>query len=365
MRPAAPMIVVASPNTNLDVVFVLSQLVVGSVTRAEAQVARVGGKPFNVARALRAMGVGATMVVLVGEELADAARQECAAARMPCVVVSCRAPARVCATVVELRGTGPATGRDPATVVNGPGEPPSGAELAAFEEALRSCLHPGDVLVLAGSMPAGVGGPAMAGLVSLGHAAGAAVVLDTSGEWLDEGLVARPEVVKVNRSELTSARGSGGQDAFTDGPALAPQARNLIVTAGPSGARAWLGGQGPSWLVLPPPVATRSSVGCGDAMTAGVAAGLAGSFGAPCQPGGGHPGGGQPGGGQPGGGQPGGAAWSGARPEGQAGKLLAGLVHGTAWAAATALEAGPDLRPELVPALLCEVRVLGGALHSA
>jgi 1-phosphofructokinase len=162
-------------------------------------------------------------------------------------------------------------GQGRATVVNGTGPAPSPEAVAAVEQRTLESLGRGDVLVLAGSLPPGMPG-VLERLVSGGRARGAIVLVDTSGSWLREALAAGPQVVKINADE---ASGRSGESTLTGArPAGFEDIDVLAVTAGSGDTRAWIGDS--TWRLTPPSgIAIANTVGAGDAVTAGLALGLA------------------------------------------------------------------------------------------
>ncbi len=90
-----------------------------------------------------------------------------------------------------------------------------GAEPTAHErdEFLRACVRglreewQPAVLVISGSLPAGIGADFYVSLIAAARAAGARVFVDTSGEALRASSNARPDFVKVNRAEAQTLVG--------------------------------------------------------------------------------------------------------------------------------------------------------------
>ena len=254
------MIVIPSLGTSRDVILDAPGWRRGAVGRAERQFVLPGGKPLNVARFLGAMGVPCRLVLL-----ADAALATDAAAMLPPRVSAdllvTAAPSRTDVAIVDGRGG--------LTVLNGPPAPIEPGELDAAMEATEAALAERDVLVLAGSQPAG----AVRRLLEGGRRVSARVLVDLSGGDLLDGLAGRPELVKVNAAELAASRGADVERAWRDGPGLIPEAGAVVVTRGGRGLRAWL----PSGKVVRVP-AIRAPVvnpfGAGDAVTAALAAAL-------------------------------------------------------------------------------------------
>ena len=96
---------------------------------------------------------------------------------------------------------------------------------------MRGADRASAVVVLAGSLPAGVPPDAYAQLIAAATDAGVPVLLDAEGEALALGAAAGPAVVKVNVSELASA--TGEREAEAGALALRRAgARTVVVTEG-------------------------------------------------------------------------------------------------------------------------------------
>lgn len=159
----------------------------------------------------------------------------------------------------------------PETGLNGTGPALAGEDLDRMEQRLAAALRPGDILVLSGSLPAGLPADAYVRLAKTAPP-GVVVVLDASGPALQEGLAVRPFLVKPNRQELEELAGQP-----------LPEERDLLRWAerlqhmGPKNVLVSLGGQGALLLTEQGQTLRRqalpgkevSSVGAGDSMVAG------------------------------------------------------------------------------------------------
>lgn len=302
------MIHVFSPNTAHEVILGVPRLAAGAVHRATEGHRRVGGKGVNVARACGRMGEPVRLLAIADERGAAELAAEPDLEGAVVEVVPLPGHSRTDVIVAERGGR--------ATVVNGVADtlPQGLAEHAA--DLLVGPLAPGDVLVLAGSLPRGAPIDLYATIVAAARSHGGVVLVDASGAWLRAAVPAAPDVCKVNVRELAEALGSDRATCWSRGPTLVPSVGSLVLTAASAGARVWADGRRCSIRV--PRQRVVSGVGAGDAMTAGIAAGLAA-----------------------------GAA------------LVDAVVKGAAWGAAAVRELDLTLDPEVARALLPEVRVTG------
>ena len=146
-----------------------------------------------------------------------------------------------------------------------------------LEELLRQLLRrlqPGDLVVLAGSLPQGAPADTYGAWVRRCREAGAKVFLDADGEPLRRALAAGPYLVKPNAAELERVAGRAlptEADRIGAARALFAQGVQKVVVS--------LGGEGALyltpkeiWRARAVPVPVGSTVGAGDSMVAALAA---------------------------------------------------------------------------------------------
>ncbi|MBF5043908.1 1-phosphofructokinase [Aggregicoccus sp. 17bor-14] len=168
--------------------------------------------------------------------------------------------------------------RDAVTDLNLPGVRVGPSEWSALLAQVDALAHRQPLFVLAGSLPEGLPGDAYAQLVRRLRAAGCRVALDASGAPLRHGVRERPHLLKPNLRELEELV----QRRLPDRAAVLAAARGLVAD-GVEQVVVSLGAEGALWvearqaLYARPPAPERlvSTVGAGDALLAGVLAGLA------------------------------------------------------------------------------------------
>ena len=151
-------------------------------------------------------------------------------------------------------------------------EPGPQAAQALLDRLLRR-LTPGDIVVLAGSLPRGLSADTYAVWTRACRAAGARVFLDADGEALALGTAAGPELIKPNGDELARLT---GRDLRTHAE-IAQAARALIVR-GVERVVVSLGAEGALFVDAASvtygpgiPVPVGSTVGAGDSVVAALA----------------------------------------------------------------------------------------------
>lgn len=261
------MIVVPVLHPSREILARVVELRPGAVHRTAATVETVGGKGVNVGRFALAMGGSVRLIVLADEPLVHALTLDRilvpAQPEERVEIVPSRTGSRVDLAVVDRHGA--------ATVVNGTAAAPTEADIAMVEARTLEWVGSGDVLVLAGSLPPGTAG-VLERLARSGRDRGATVIVDASGRWLAEAMRGTPHVVKINAEE---AGDSSIGVAATARPEGFEAVGVLAVTAGADGLRAWH--DEAAWQITPPPgLAVVNTLGAGDAVTAGLALGIAG-----------------------------------------------------------------------------------------
>ncbi|KIF03253.1 sugar kinase, partial [Streptomyces sp. RSD-27] len=196
------MILTVTLNTALDVTHRVPRLLPHTSHRATAVTERAGGKGLNVARVLAALGHEVTATGFAGGPAGTVVRDLLAGspgvvdALVPCAGTT----RRTLAVVDESSGD--------TTQFNEPGPQITAAEWSAFLARYTTLAAGARAVALCGSLPPGVPVGAYAVLVRAARAAGAPVLLDTSGEALRRGVAARPEIIKPNAAELAELTGS-------------------------------------------------------------------------------------------------------------------------------------------------------------
>ncbi|MER5547064.1 1-phosphofructokinase family hexose kinase [Streptomyces sp. NPDC002589] len=260
------MILTVTLNTALDLTYRVRSLRPHASHRVSDVVERPGGKGVNVARVLAALGHETTVTGFVGGATGRAMRDQLGGipGLTDALVPVAGATRRTIAVVDELSGD--------TTQLNEPGPQIAPAEWGAFLDRYEELLDGGvRAVALCGSLPPGVPVGAYAHLVRAARAAGAPVLLDTSGEPLRRGVAARPDLIKPNTDELAELTGSheplrATQDARRRG------AHAVVASLGADGVLA-VTPEG-RWRATPPARIHGNPTGAGDSAVAGLLSGL-------------------------------------------------------------------------------------------
>lgn len=257
------MIVTVTPNPSVDRTVFLSGLTVGSVNRSQRSWSEPSGKGVNVALALHAHGTPVRAVVPAGGPVGAQLRQMLSASELDAVIVTIDGDIRSNISLTQRDGT--------VTKINEPGPALSSAERDRLLSAVADNLAGARWLVCAGSLTTGAPADWYADFVKLGRRHGVSVVVDTSGDPLNECLAAGPDLVKPNVHELAELTGrlptTLGDVVDAAEQVRQRGARAVLASLGADGA-VLVDADGALWGQAPV-ARVVSTVGAGDAMLAG------------------------------------------------------------------------------------------------
>lgn len=236
-----------------------------TVLRATTSRTDVGGKGFNVSRMVAELGGSSVALGFAGGKAGELLRDGLQAAGIATDFVWVNGETRTNVSVVTAVPSH-------YLKINEPGPSVNQAEIQALLKKLEQLAQPGDYWVLAGSLPPGVPSIIYAQMMQRLHAAGAHVVLDTSGEALRLGCGKRPFLAKPNDSEASTLTGlPTTNQAEIIAAARAVQAlgtQNVIISLGKAGAL--LATPHAVYLVNAPIIQEKNPIGAGDALVGGV-----------------------------------------------------------------------------------------------
>lgn len=254
-------------NPALDVSLTIDRLVPERKLRADRPRREPGGGGVNVSRVLHRFGMAAPAFVVsggpVGTELVGRLRAE----GVEVVDFEIEEPTRESLAITESSTSSQYR-------ISMPG--PSITDTAPLRRAVLAAAEGATIVVVSGSLPPGI---APDFLVELIDDLDARTIVDTSGAAL--AAVARRvrTIVKPSQRELVELVGWEPTTPEQIEQAVAEvvswgAVEAVVASRGPTGALLMTSDARPRWF-RPPPVHPVSTVGAGDSMIAGIAAGLA------------------------------------------------------------------------------------------
>ncbi len=223
-------------NPAIDRIVSCAALTPGEHLAVELLAEIPAGKSVNVSRALALLNHDSLATGFIGRQDADffirgLAELSPGAARSSWITVAGRTRENL--SIIET-----ASGRE--THLRQPGFTVDGQDLRELSDRLVRILDPGDIVVVAGSLPQGIKPEDFGELLSLLETRQVRIALDTSGEPLRIGLRRAVWFAKPNASELSEAMGL----KLADDPAVivrqlrdsAIMAEMLLISRGAQGA---------------------------------------------------------------------------------------------------------------------------------
>ena len=262
------MIITVTLNPAIDKTVTISNFTAGEVNRIETLRSDVGGKGINVSKCLKELGCESTAAAFWGGEAGRSGEAQLRESGVESLPVFIEGTTRTNMKIID-----PEQGTN--TDINEPGPQISPEELEQLIQKLDEKLNQGDILVLAGSIPAGISPDIYKELTIRYKEKGVKVFLDADGESFAEGIKASPYLIKPNIDELSRYAG----EKITDirgilkavKPLLQSGIEKIVVSMGAQGAVFIQKGRILIASSLNVPV--LSTVGAGDSMVAALAYG--------------------------------------------------------------------------------------------
>jgi 1-phosphofructokinase len=262
------MIATVTLNPAIDRSITVRRFEVGKTNRGEARGIDAGGKGINVAKAVKKFGVEVCALGFVAGSYGQFILDSLAASNIH--TDFCNVPGE---TRVNLKIHDPVFGTE--TELNEPGFQVFPEHLQAMKYKIKGYAPRCELMVFSGSLPPGVPAEMFRELMTIAKPLGAKCVLDTAGPALRYGLEAKPLLLKPNRAEveelLQVPLRTLHELAEASRKLLEMGAEEAVISMGADGAVA--ASKEDLLVARPPAVATRSSVGAGDAMVAAFAYG--------------------------------------------------------------------------------------------
>ena len=254
------MIYTMTLNPSIDYIVRVDSLEIGSVNRMTSDAKFPGGKGINVSRILKRIDAKSTALGFLGgftgKFIEDCLNEEEISTNFTAIQSDTRIN-------IKLKA-----GEE--TEINGQGPVLTDEEISQLKASLAK-VQKGDIVVLAGSLPAGLAQGFYQELIEIIKYKEADFVIDTTGADLLAALPKKPLLVKPNNHELAELYNttfSGLDDIITYGKKmLADGAQNVIISMAGDGALLFTQQGVYQTNVLKREL--KNSVGAGDSMIAG------------------------------------------------------------------------------------------------
>lgn len=264
------MIYTVTLNPAIDKTVVIENLHTGSVNRVTSVREDAGGKGINVSKCLKNLGAETVAVMILAGRTGKRLSKMVEEMKIHMLRVHTEGENRTNLKIID-----PVKGEN--TDINEPGPHIDMQLLEQLKRKLSHSVGKGDIVVISGSLPAGVDKGLYGEWIRCFREHGADVYLDAEGEALHKGMAARPYMIKPNNEELAAMLGKeqlSEEEMIAEGKRLQQTGIAEVVIS--------LGGDGALFISadgvfrsegLDVPV--KSTVGAGDAMVAAMAFGQA------------------------------------------------------------------------------------------
>ncbi len=260
------MIVTVTMNPAIDKTIDVESLQVGKLNRIKRVEQDAGGKGINVSKTIKALGGKSIATGFLGGNAGRMIENVLQEMDIATDFVKVDGETRTNTKVIDANSE--------LTELNEPGVIITEAQLATLIAKLEGYANPETLVVLAGSLPAGVPKDTYAKLIQILQARGAKVLLDADGELFRNGIEEGPDMIKPNRDELAEYAGIEGK--ATDEELLdiaktfeSKGVETVAISMGSEGAMMIQGDRKVKCPVLK--IKAHSAVGAGDAMVAAMA----------------------------------------------------------------------------------------------
>lgn len=261
------MIYTVTLNPSLDYVVNVDNLNIGTVNRVNSETVLAGGKGINVSLILNALGVESTAAGFVAGFTGSEIVKSVEASGCTCRFIEL--PEGISRINVKIKDK-------KETEINAAGPKIEKEYMEELKNILEE-LEAGDILVLAGSIPASLSTKTYYDITKNMVSKGVKTVVDASGSILHDLINLKPYLVKPNQDELYElfdVRVNTLGEAQSYAKKIREMgARNAIISLGEVGA-VLAAEDGRVYSCIAPRGSAVNSVGAGDSMIAGFIMGM-------------------------------------------------------------------------------------------
>lgn len=262
------MITTVTLNPAVDKTCTLSALRPGMVNRMESVKNLAGGKGINVTKVLRQYDYPVRALGFLGGYTGRFIEEYVKSIGGACCFTHIDGETRTSTNILAQDGY--------VTELLEPGAVISDKELASFYSTYEKAVEESDLMILSGSVPAGVPASVYKDLIEMAAAKGKRVILDSSGDFLKEGVSATPFMIKPNVKELevlSGKRMKSREDVLHAALHFHLQGiPHVMVSMGEKGMLYVT--ENNAYFAKAPRVKAVNTVGCGDSAVAAFAMGI-------------------------------------------------------------------------------------------
>lgn len=263
------MILTVTANAAIDKRYVVERFGVGNVNRVKSCQANAGGKGINVARVASIAGEKITATGFLGGHAGKFISERVEARGITSEFVWCEGESRTCINIWDEVKKEQTEFLEPGFSVNA-------EDCDRLVDKFVSLLSLCKVVTISGSTPRGAGSDLYKCMIRAAREESKPIILDTSGQLLEDCLLERPTMIKPNIDEIRALTGrpmNSRESMIRAAKDLHDDGIEIVVIS--------LGGDGSMvscsegvFDVKVPKIDAVNTVGCGDSMIAGFAVGM-------------------------------------------------------------------------------------------
>lgn len=264
------MIYTVTLNPAIDKTVVIENFSAGTVNRVASVREDAGGKGINVSKCLKSLGQDSVAAMILAGDTGRRLEHMLGVLEIPVLAVWAEGENRTNLKIID-----PAKKEN--TDINEPGPVVTPEILQNLREALGAQVKQGDILILSGSLPAGVDRNLYGQWTAYFCQKGVCVYLDADGEPMRNGMKSLPYLIKPNNDELAALLGKeklSMEEMLSEGKRLRETGiAEIVISLGSNGAL-FVRADG-CWQAEGLDVPVKSTVGAGDSVVAAMAYGQA------------------------------------------------------------------------------------------
>ena len=262
------MIYTVTLNPAIDKTVVIENFGAGSVNRVKSVREDPGGKGINVSKCLQSLGTDSVAAMILAGDTGRRLENMLECLKIPVLSVWAEGESRTNLKIID-----PCKKEN--TDINEPGPVVSAELLEQLKVSIGDRIRTDDIVILSGSLPAGVDRSLYGVWTAYFRELGACVYLDADGEPMHRGMAAIPYMIKPNNDELAALMGESSltmEEMLKEGKRLHDSGiEEIVISLGGDGAL-FVSRDG-AFRAAGLDVPVKSTVGAGDSVVAAMAYG--------------------------------------------------------------------------------------------